>query len=223
MDSGLRIICFLTFSTTVLAQLPKAKSPLSSVQNAVERRDTEKSWEVAQPDNPVQLEQELGKTNYNFLKDIPSISPLQVGESPRISSLFGMRLHPIDGIHKPHLGIDLVCRRGFQFVYATANGRVIFARSKKGLGLTVEVNHANGYTTGYGHLGTIYVKQGETVRIGEVLGLMGSSGKATGVHVHYTISINGTAVDPLPYLTLYEDFIKRKDALRASLIENSAK
>ena len=220
MKPSLSIICFLIFCPTALAQSPKAQSPLASVQSAV-RWDTERLWEEAQPNNTVQLEEELGKKNYDLLKDIPSISPIQAGESPRISSLFGMRLHPIDGVYKPHLGIDLVCRRGFQFVYATANGRVIFAGSNKGLGLAVEVSHAYGYTTGYGHLDAVYVNQDDQVRIGEVLGVMGSSGKATGVHVHYTISINGTAVDPLPYLTLYEYFIKRKDALRTSLIENS--
>jgi murein DD-endopeptidase MepM/ murein hydrolase activator NlpD len=217
------IIFLLTFSTIALAQSPRAQSPPSSVQNFIKQWHNERLREEAQPDNYVHLKGELEKKDYDFLKDIPSISPLKAGESPRISSLFGMRLHPLDGVHKPHLGIDLVCRRGFQFVYVTANGRVNFAGSKKGLGLAVEVSHANGYTTGYGHLDAIYVNQEDQVRIGEVLGVMGSSGKATGVHVHYTISINGTAVDPLPYLTLYEYFIKRKDAMRASLIENSEK
>ena len=216
-----RIFCLLTFSTTVLPQSHRAQSPPASVQNSVEQWHNERLREETQSENYVHLKGELEKKDHYFLKDIPSISPIQAGESPRISSLFGMRLHPIDGVHRPHLGIDLVCRRGFQFVYATANGRVIFAGSNKGLGLAVEVSHAYGYTTGYGHLDAVYVNQDDQVRIGEVLGVMGSSGKATGVHVHYTISINGTAVDPLPYLTLYEYFIKRKDALRTSLIENS--
>lgn len=192
------------FSTTVLPQSPKAQSLLAPDSYAGRKSDTAES-------------------DSDFLKDIPSISPLKAGESPRIASLFGMRLHPIDRVYKPHLGIDLVCQRGFQFVYATANGRVTFVGNINGLGLAVEVSHTNGYKTGYGHLDAIYVNQEDQVRIGEVLGVMGSSGKATGVHVHYTITKDGTAVDPLPYLTLYEDFIKRKDAMWASLIKNSVK
>jgi murein DD-endopeptidase MepM/ murein hydrolase activator NlpD len=223
MKLCLVIICLMMLPARALAQLLEVQSQIASAQNTDKRLNANRLMKEAQPDNPSELAEVLTEESYDFLKDIPSICPLQAGESPRISSPFGLRRHPIDGVYKPHLGIDLVCRRGFQFVYATANGRVNFVGRNGRLGLMVKISHADGYKTGYGHLDAVYVKQEDSVRIGEVLGVMGNSGKATGVHVHYTVSIHGLAVDPLPYITLYEDFIKRKDALRASVVENSIK
>jgi|GEM_PF-5087988 len=223
MKIYLRVICVLIVSTPIFAQIPMPKGLPPEKGLETKSMSDEKDWRVQPSGNRYQQQSEPMKRAFTFLEDIPSISPLEAGESPRVSSPFGIRFHPIDRVLKPHLGIDLVCRRGFQFVYATASGRVTFAGNRGGLGLAIEVNHASGYRTGYGHLGTIYVQEDDQVRIGEVLGVMGSSGKATGIHLHYTVIKNGTVVDPLPYLTLYEDFINRKDAFRASLNENEAK
>ncbi|WP_373513780.1 M23 family metallopeptidase [Persicitalea sp.] len=223
MKIYLRVICVLIISAPIFAQMPMPKGLPPEKGLTTKGMSYEKDWRVRPPGNRYQQQSEPVERAFTFLEDMPSISPLAAGELPWISSPFGMRFHPIDRVLKPHLGIDLVCRRGFQFVYATANGRVTFAGKRGGLGLAIEVNHANGYRTGYGHLGTIYVREDDQVRIGEVLGVMGSSGKATGIHLHYTVVKNDTPIDPLPYLTLYEDFINRKDAQKASLNENEAK
>lgn len=223
MKIYLRAICVLIVSMPIFAQvLPPNGLPLGK-GFATKSMSSEKDWGVRPPENWYQRQSEPMERAFTFLEDIPSISPLEAGELPWVSSPFGMRLHPIDRVLKPHQGIDLVCRRGFQFVYATANGRVTFAGNRGGLGLAIEVSHASGYRTGYAHLGAIYVQEDDQVRIGEVLGVIGSSGRVTGIHLHYTVIKNGTAVDPLPYLTLYEDFINRKDAFQASLNENEAK
>lgn len=223
MKIYLRVICVLIISTPIFAQMPMPKVLPPEKGLATKSMSYEKDWRVRPPENRYQQQSEPVERAFTFLEDIPSISPIEAGELPWISSPFGMRFHPIDRVFKPHLGIDLVCRRGFQFVYATANGRVTFAGKRGGLGLAIEVNHANGYRTGYGHLSTVYVREDDQVRIGEVLGVMGSSGKVTGIHLHYTVTKNDTPIDPLPYLTLYKYFINRKNAQKASLNENEAK
>lgn len=223
MKICLQAICILAFTTPTFAQSSAPARRLLVVEPGAWRRNLEGEWEEREGNTRHQPDIESLRLTNTSLENIPSISPLEAGESPWISSFFGMRLHPIDGVYKPHLGLDLVCRRGFQFVYATANGQVTWVGERGGLGLAIEVSHANGYNTGYGHLGAVYVRQGDQVKIGEVLGVMGSSGKATGIHLHYTVNSNGVAVDPLPYLTLYEQIINKKDAFRASLTKNEVK
>ncbi|MPR37411.1 M23 family metallopeptidase [Salmonirosea aquatica] len=196
MNNYLRVICVLTVSTPIFGQDFPAKSLSTEKKLATKSIRAGKDGGARPPGDWYQQQNEPMDRAFTFLEDIPCISPLEAGESPWISSAFGMRLHPIDRVPKPHLGLDLVCRRGFQFVYATANGQVAFAGDRGGLGLAIEVNHVRGYTTGYGHLGSIFVRVGDQVRIGEVLGVTGSSGKATGIHLHYTVIRNGTAVDP---------------------------
>ena len=143
---------------------------------------------------------------------IPSICPLQPGENPFITSYFGMRYHPLDGKYKMHNGIDLACPRGFQFVYATACGIILHAGSRQGLGLSISILHFSEYESGYGHLSALYVKKGDWVEAGDVIGVMGQTGRATGVHLHYSLRKDGKWVDPLPYLTLYKSIENKKDA-----------
>lgn len=223
MNIYLRVICVLTVSTPIFGQALPEKGLSTEKKLATKSIGAGKDGGAPPPGDWYQQQNEPTERAYTFLEDIPCISPIEAGESPLISSAFGMRLHPIDRVFKPHLGLDLVCRRGFQFVYATANGQVTFAGTRSGLGLAIELSHVGDYRTAYGHLGTIFVREGDQVRIGEVLGVMGRSGKATGIHLHYTVIKNGTAVDPLPYLTLYKDYINRKDARKASLNEEEAR
>jgi murein DD-endopeptidase MepM/ murein hydrolase activator NlpD len=150
------------------------------------------------------------------LRDTPSISPLDPGERPCITSFYGLRLHPLDRQYRIHAGLDMTCPKGFQLVYATARGRVLFAGYDPGLGLAVTIDHPSGYHSVYGHLSTLYVNKGDEVDWGEVIGLMGQTGKATGIHLHYGLRKDGRWVDPLPYLSLYEAYITKKDASRAS-------
>jgi murein DD-endopeptidase MepM/ murein hydrolase activator NlpD len=116
-----------------------------------------------------------------------------------MSSPFGMRLDPFLGRPAVHTGIDLRGEIG-EPVHATAAGKVSIAGREGGYGNMVEINHGNGLATRYGHLSKILVKVGQTVRIGEVIGLIGSTGRSTGPHLHYETRINGEAVDPQKFL-----------------------
>lgn len=154
----------------------------------------------------------LGRIDRTCLEEIPGICPLNEVEEPYLTSGYGMRMHPLDRKYKQHLGLDLACPRGFQLVYATAHGRVIRSGNQKGLGLSLTLLHPSGYETTYGHLSTLYVRENDRVKLGEIIGVMGSTGKATGIHLHYSIRKAGQFVDPLPYLRLYNEFLKNNDA-----------
>jgi len=116
-----------------------------------------------------------------------------------MSSPFGIRRDPFLGRPAVHPGIDLRGEVG-EPVRATATGRVSVAGRYRGYGNMVEINHGNGLATRYGHLSVITVKIGQFVRIGEVVGKIGSTGRSTGPHLHYETRINGEAVDPQKFL-----------------------
>ncbi|MGB6349027.1 MAG: M23 family metallopeptidase [Pseudolabrys sp.] len=116
-----------------------------------------------------------------------------------MSSPFGMRMDPFLGRPAIHTGIDLRGEFG-EPVRATATGRVSIAGREGGYGNMVEISHGNGLATRYGHLSQIDVKIGQVVRIGEVIGRIGSTGRSTGPHLHYETRINGEAVDPQKFL-----------------------
>ena len=131
------------------------------------------------------------------LVSVPVRKPV-VGEVD-MSSPFGMRLDPFNGRPAVHTGIDLRGDIG-EPAHATAAGRVTIAGREGGYGNMVEINHGNGLATRYGHLSKILVKVGQTVHIGDVIGLIGSTGRSTGPHLHYETRINGEAVDPQKFL-----------------------
>jgi murein DD-endopeptidase MepM/ murein hydrolase activator NlpD len=122
-----------------------------------------------------------------------------VGGEVDMSSPFGMRLDPFLGRPAIHTGIDLRGETG-EPVHATAAGKVTIAGREGGYGNMVEINHGNGLATRYGHLSEIDVKVGQTVRIGETIGKIGSTGRSTGPHLHYETRVNGEAVDPQKFL-----------------------
>ncbi len=116
-----------------------------------------------------------------------------------MSSPFGMRMDPFLGRPALHSGLDIRGDTG-EPVQATANGRVTTAGREGGYGNLVEIDHGNGLTTRYAHLHTIGVKTGQQVRIGQVIGTIGSTGRSTGPHLHYETRINDEAVNPQRFL-----------------------
>lgn len=116
-----------------------------------------------------------------------------------MSSPFGVRTDPFLGRPAMHTGIDLRGEIG-EPVRATANGRVTIAGREGGYGNMVEIDHGNGLATRYGHLSRIDVKVGQSVHIGQTVGLIGSTGRSTGPHLHYETRVNGTAVNPQKFL-----------------------
>ncbi|CAM3690794.1 peptidoglycan DD-metalloendopeptidase family protein [Cohnella lubricantis] len=127
---------------------------------------------------------------------------LPLKASYRISSPFGYRTHPVTGEkEKLHTGIDMAVPKGTP-IYAAESGVVITAQSVSGYGNTIIIDHGGGLWTLYGHImpGGILVKNGETVKRGEKIGLVGMTGTATGYHLHFEVRKDGKAVDPAPYL-----------------------
>jgi murein DD-endopeptidase MepM/ murein hydrolase activator NlpD len=116
-----------------------------------------------------------------------------------LSSNFGVRSDPFLGRPAMHTGLDFRSSTGDP-VRATANGTVETAGWNGGYGKMIEIDHGNGFSTRYGHLSEIDVKVGQTVRIGQVIGKVGSTGRSTGPHLHYETRIDGDAVDPQKFL-----------------------
>jgi len=116
-----------------------------------------------------------------------------------VSSLFGMRIDPLDGALSMHSGMDFAGTEG-EPVKAVAAGVVTWAGDRSGYGNMVEIDHGNGYATRYGHNETILVHVGQIVRKGEQISLMGSTGRSTGPHVHFEVLYNGVAVDPARFV-----------------------
>lgn len=131
-----------------------------------------------------------------LMKVTPSIWPT---ESRKITSKYGTRRDPFSRRPAFHAGIDISGNVGDP-VYATADGTVVSAGYDRAYGYNVVIRHANGLQTRYAHLRKNLVKKGQKVSQGDKIGLLGSTGKSTGPHLHYEIIKNGKTIDPLPYL-----------------------
>jgi murein DD-endopeptidase MepM/ murein hydrolase activator NlpD len=116
-----------------------------------------------------------------------------------LSSGFGVRIDPFIRAPAMHTGLDFRGDPGDP-VRVTANGKVTVAGWFGGYGKMVEVDHGNGFVTRYGHLSSIDTRVGQTVRTGQIVGRMGSTGRSTGPHLHYETRVDGEAVDPQKFL-----------------------
>lgn len=114
-----------------------------------------------------------------------------------VTSGYGYRRNPFSGQMRIHAGVDLAARMGTA-ILASSPGRVRYAGWAGGYGLLVEVEHAGGLQTRYGHLSRIAVSLGQALGKGDVIGFVGSTGSSTGPHLHYEVRSRGQAVDPLP-------------------------
>lgn len=127
---------------------------------------------------------------------MPAGRPVRVGYS---SSSYGMRTDPFTGRREFHQGMDFNGERGSD-VLAVADGVVSFSGRHAGYGNMVDVDHGNGYMTRYAHNQQNLVEPGQRVRVGDVVGRMGSTGRSTGVHVHFEVWHNDRPVNPHQYL-----------------------
>ena len=116
-----------------------------------------------------------------------------------MSSRYGMRNDPFNGRRAWHSGVDFAGAEGSNVVTVAA-GVVVFAGPRSGYGNMVEVNHGGNFSTRYGHHKELLVNVGDIVKKGQVVGLMGSSGRSTGPHVHFEVYKNGRIVDPSAYI-----------------------
>ncbi|MCZ6863636.1 MAG: peptidoglycan DD-metalloendopeptidase family protein [Alphaproteobacteria bacterium] len=127
---------------------------------------------------------------------LPMIAPL---EYYRKSSSFGMRRDPLTKRWSQHNGMDMAYAMNSP-VLATAAGKVVYAGYRGGLGWFIEINHGLGVRTRYAHLRKVLVKTGDMVDFRHKIGLLGSSGRSNGPHVHYEILVDGKPVDPKKFI-----------------------
>jgi murein DD-endopeptidase MepM/ murein hydrolase activator NlpD len=169
----------------VSAQIPDLSQMLTSLEKRVDLRDSQ----LAALENVI-LAKELKEQIH------PEGRPVTGGF---ISSYFGEREDPFSGHEAYHKGVDFAGTAGSNVV-AVAAGVVTWSGERTGYGNLVEINHGDGYVTRYAHNERTLVKVGETVKRGEAVALMGSTGRSTGPHVHFEVIRNGRQVDPLSFI-----------------------
>jgi len=142
-----------------------------------------------------------------YVQSIPSIWPVELNDTTRITSGFGWRMSPITGKVSFHAGIDIAGVWNSKII-ATADGVVKSCwpppddhwQGHPLLGGMVKIEHAGGFMTIYGHMKKVLVIEGTQVKRGDVIGIMGDTGTSKGRHLHYTLQRNGVAENPLDYL-----------------------
>ncbi len=130
---------------------------------------------------------------------VPTISPINKTAIHRISSGFGERVDPITKENRWHLGLDFTADTGVD-VLATADGTIMFADYKIGYGNHIKIDHGEGYITLYAHMHKLKVSEGESLKMGDVIGTVGSTGKSVKPHLHYEVIKDGKRVDPKAFL-----------------------
>ena len=187
--------------------------------------DGEKIKKLHQKIDNMSSQYEVQKQSYNklikmaqnkskMLASIPAIQPIPNNNLRRVASGFGYRVDPIYKTRKMHKGMDFTAPTGTK-IYATGDAVVQKVQNKRwGYGKHVVLNHGYGYSTLYGHMSRINVRVGQKVKRGQLIGLVGSTGKSTGPHLHYEVRKNGNAVNPVGYFyndltsEQYEEMLK---------------
>ncbi len=143
----------------------------------------------------------MAKNNETMLQNLPAIQPVLNKNLTRMASGYGWRIDPIYHTRRFHAGMDFTAPVGTD-IYATANGTVSGAGWEQGYGNCVQINHGFGYITLYGHMSAIKVRPGQKVKRGDVIGLVGNTGKSTGPHLHYEVHFKGQVMNPQNYYYL---------------------
>lgn len=148
-------------------------------------------------DYAIETNRSVGLT---WSENMPLFSPIRTDSITRIADYFGMRQnHPVLHIPKFHFGIDFDAEYGTN-VHSTAKGVVSKIQHKRwGYGNNIIIDHGDGYKTRYAHLAKIFVTEGDTVNLDDIIGEVGSTGMSTGNHLHYEVIFNNKPIDPLSF------------------------
>lgn len=139
----------------------------------------------------------LAKNKSEMLASIPAIQPVANKDLKRMASGYGIRIHPIYKTRRMHWGMDFSAPQGTN-IYATGDGVVQLAKkSRKGFGNHVVINHGYGYETTYAHMSKFYVRKGQNVKRGDLIGLVGSTGSSTAPHLHYEVKKGNQKLNPV--------------------------
>ena len=183
-----RIAVLLTTSITLAAGTAAPAAAASPKPADPKFQSLFQSWQ--------RMDQVAGTASASAAIAIPSQKPI---ESITFSSGFGVRSDPFRHTAAMHAGIDMPGAIGTP-IYATADGVVARAEWSNGYGKLIEIDHGKGIATRYGHLSQLLVEPNTRVHRGDLIGLMGSTGRSTGSHLHYEVRIDGRAVNPMPFL-----------------------
>src|SRR6478735_1305102 len=162
------------------------------------------------------------KNKEELLAATPAIQPVSNADLKRMASGYGSRIDPIYKTTHFHAGLDFAAPQGTP-IYATANGIVTTAGNMaNGYGNHVVINHGYGYETLYGHMFKVKTRAGSRVKRGEIIGYVGSTGKATGPHCHYEVHKNGRKIDPVYFF--YNDLNPEQfnQMLKMSAVSNQS-
>ena len=164
---------------------------------------------------------DLAKNKEIMLSSIPAIQPVSNRELKKMASGYGFRIDPIYKTRRMHTGMDFTANVGTD-VYATGDGTIeAIEISGWGYGKSIVINHGFGYKTRYAHLSAFKVKQGQKIKRGELIGLVGSTGKSTGAHLHYEVEKGGKKVNPVHYY--HSDLTPTQYAKLIEMSQNSFK
>ena len=138
---------------------------------------------------------ELAKKQEARMENIPAIQPVLNKDLKRMASGYGWRVDPVYHVRRFHEGMDFTAPVGTD-IFATGNGVVVYSGWRQGYGETVEIDHGFNYMTRYAHCSKRLAKVGQKVKRGDVIALVGNTGKSTGSHLHYEVRYLGQPVDP---------------------------
>ncbi len=142
---------------------------------------------------------EIAKDKEERLSSIPAIQPISNKDMTRVASGYGWRVDPVYKTRRMHWGMDFTAPIGTE-VYATGNGVIEDVEVNSwGYGKSILINHGYGFKTRYAHLSAFKVKKGDKVKRGDLIGLLGNTGKSTGPHLHYEVERNGEKINPVGY------------------------
>ena len=170
---------------------PAVSKEISELQLDIEKLSRQVNFELASYETIY----EKVKTDIDRIRHIPSIRPVDGGY---LNSSFGYRQDPIDAVRRFHQGQDFSVPTGTP-IFAPADGVVKRAYYIGGFGNHIKLNHASGYSTTFAHLSKIFVRHGQKVKRGDVIGETGNTGRSTAPHLHYEVHYKGTPKNPADF------------------------
>ncbi|MEW5739223.1 MAG: M23 family metallopeptidase [Myxococcota bacterium] len=212
-DQKLRAITLLSDPQRNLAMGPTEAQPLAAggtgggdTNGFVRAKPTETpqaltqkldklSAEATRQEQSLQELQAYFQDQKSLLASVPSVWPVRGW----VTSDFGSRLDPYTSERVMHAGLDIAGPHGKEII-APSDGTVVFAGLEGGYGNVLVVDHGYGIKTRYGHLASINVKPGEKVKRGDIMAMMGNTGRSTGPHLHYEVRVNGVAQNPRKFI-----------------------
>jgi murein DD-endopeptidase MepM/ murein hydrolase activator NlpD len=166
-------------------------SEVSDYMNKIQKLDREVKLELSSYNDLITTY----KLKEDSMRHLPAINPVLSG---RITSKVGIRVHPVLKVRRHHEGLDISAKSGTP-IFATADGIIKLARYNGGYGNCVYIDHVFGFETRYGHMSKILVRNGQKVKRGDKIGLVGKTGLAKGPHLHYEVRFNNDVQDPRQY------------------------